>query len=243
MSETTRVHRTAPASRPPASDKPPASPPPWRQWLIPLGVLLTVWLLFGDVVANLSGGVEQLDYTTFVQRVDAGKVKTADISATGSIAGELKGGTPYETAIPTALDDQGLARRLERHAVAITAVPTSDVGGIIVSLAPLLVLVGLFWWVGRRTAGQLGGVLGGIGRSRAKVFDAQRPTTRFADVAGYAGVKQEIVEVVDFLKAPDRYRSAGATGPRGVLMVGPPARARRCWLVPWPVRPRCRSCR
>ena len=61
-----------------------------------------------------------------------------------------------------------------------------------------------------------------LGRSRAKVFDAERPHTRFTDVAGYEGAKAEIVEVVDFLRNPDRYRAAGATPPRGVLMVGPP---------------------
>ena len=62
----------------------------------------------------------------------------------------------------------------------------------------------------------------GVGRSRAKVFDAERPQTRFTDVAGYDGAKAEIVEVVDFLRKPDRYRRAGATPPRGVLMIGPP---------------------
>ncbi len=62
----------------------------------------------------------------------------------------------------------------------------------------------------------------GVGRSRAKVFDAERPKTRFDDVAGYEGAKAEIAEVVDFLKKPDRYRRAGATPPRGVLMIGPP---------------------
>jgi cell division protease FtsH len=230
MPHTTMAHRTSPASRPPLGDKPPAPAPPpppsWRRWLLPVGLLVSLWLLFGNGLASLRGGDEQLSYTTFVQRVDAGKVKTADISTTGSVTGELKGGTPYETAIPTALDDQRLAHRLERHDVQITAVPpTAGVGGVIASLAPLLVFVGLFWWVGRRAAGQLGqmgGMLGGIGRSRAKVFDAERPTTRFADVAGYAGVKQEITEVVDVLRAPDRYRTAGAIGPRGVLMVGPP---------------------
>src|SRR5437016_13695995 len=62
----------------------------------------------------------------------------------------------------------------------------------------------------------------GIGASKAKVYDEQRPTTRFGDVAGYEGAKREISEVVDFLKHPDRYAAAGAVGPRGVLMVGPP---------------------
>jgi cell division protease FtsH len=62
----------------------------------------------------------------------------------------------------------------------------------------------------------------GVGRSRAKVFDAEQPTTRFSDVAGYDGAKREISEVVDFLKEPDRYKQVGAVPPRGVLMVGPP---------------------
>ena len=62
----------------------------------------------------------------------------------------------------------------------------------------------------------------GIGASKAKVYDEERPTTRFADVAGYEGAKREISEVVDFLKHPERYAAAGAVAPRGVLMVGPP---------------------
>ena len=62
----------------------------------------------------------------------------------------------------------------------------------------------------------------GIGGSKAKVYDEQRPSTRFTDVAGYEGAKREVSEVVDFLKHPDRYAGAGAIGPRGVLMVGPP---------------------
>ncbi len=70
-------------------------------------------------------------------------------------------------------------------------------------------------------AGGLQGVMG-VGRSRAKVFDEEQPSTTFADVAGYEGAKSEIAEVVDFLKNPDRYARAGAMVPRGVLMVGPP---------------------
>ena len=73
----------------------------------------------------------------------------------------------------------------------------------------------------RGAAGQMQGVLG-VGRSRAKVFDEEKPSTTFADVAGYEGAKSEISEVVDFLRNPDRYARAGAVVPRGVLMVGPP---------------------
>ena len=61
-----------------------------------------------------------------------------------------------------------------------------------------------------------------IGKSKAKVYDEDRPSTRFADIAGYEGSKAEVMEVVDFLKHPARYDRAGAVGPKGVLMVGPP---------------------
>ena len=85
-----------------------------------------------------------------------------------------------------------------------------------------MLLVALFAWVGRRSRALVGGITS-VSRSKARVYDVDdRPTTRFEDVAGYAGVKQEVAEVVDFLKYPDKYRRAGAVGPRGVLMVGPP---------------------
>src|SRR5205823_9355340 len=93
----------------------------------------------------------------------------------------------------------------------------------------LLLLFGLFAYMGRRAQRQLGGGLGGgipglsgITGNRAKLYDEERPSTTFADLAGYDGAKQEVAEVVDFLKNPNRYKRLGAVGPRGVLMVGPP---------------------
>lgn len=77
-------------------------------------------------------------------------------------------------------------------------------------------------WSGRRAARTPGGGLSANGRARAKIIEAERPTTRFEDVAGYEGVKQEISEIVDFLRSPERYAVVGAKGPRGVIMVGPP---------------------
>jgi cell division protease FtsH len=100
----------------------------------------------------------------------------------------------------------------------------SSFGTILLSLLPLLLFVAFFIYLGRAARRQVAGAGGilGVGRSRARVYDAERPSTTFADVAGYEGVKREVSEVVDFLKHPDRYRRAGATGPKGVLMVGPP---------------------
>jgi cell division protease FtsH len=81
--------------------------------------------------------------------------------------------------------------------------------------------VGIFWLMQRRAASQMGGIMS-IGRSRAKTYTTERPGTTFADVAGYEGVKQEITEVVDFLKHPERFAEIGARIPKGVLLVGPP---------------------
>src|SRR5258708_8578993 len=82
-------------------------------------------------------------------------------------------------------------------------------------------LVGVSVGVARRGRKQLGGIMS-IGRSKAKLYDEERPSTRFADIAGYEGSKAEVMEVVDYLKHPQRYAQAGAVGPRGVLMVRPP---------------------
>jgi cell division protease FtsH len=122
------------------------------------------------------------------------------------------------------LDRAPITQDLNAHHVQITA--TQAGGGLLETLLPsliwLILIVGLFVWTGRAAQRSLAGGLGGFGRSKAKVIEAERPTTRFTDVAGYDGVKQEISEVVDFLRDPQRYAAAGATGPRGVLMVGPP---------------------
>jgi cell division protease FtsH len=209
-----------PPVAPPRRGPAPPPPPKWRSWLIPVGVTLTMWLLFGNLITRAA--VEPLDYTAFLEQVDAGEVAEVTIDPEGAVTGKLEDDTSFQTQIPTALDPGELTSRLEEHDVSIEATGAQvSFGQILGGLLPLLVLVGLFVWMGRRARGQLGGI-GSFGRSKAKVVDTERPTTRFDDVAGYGGVKREIGEVVDFLKAPDRYRRAGAIGPRGVLMVGPP---------------------
>ncbi len=168
-----------------------------------------------------------LNYTAFVNEVTTNSVSTATISSTGAVSGKLKSGVAYSSHVPTALNDSALSPLLLAHKVQVTATTPSktSVLSVIVSLLPLVAIVGVFVWMGRRARKQLGGGLGGImgiGRSKAKVYDDERPSTRFADIAGYEGSKAEVMEVVDFLKHPGRYAAAGAVGPKGVLMVGPP---------------------
>jgi cell division protease FtsH len=209
-----------PPDRPPSQAPPP--PPRWRSWLPIIGLLLTMALLL------IPGRMEQsritnLDYAPALkEKIAAGQVQSVEIGSDGHIEGKLKDGTRFESSYPTNLQDPEFTKLLDDNNVQVKAVgPRTTLGSVLLSLLPLLLFIAFFVYLGRSTRRQLAG-LGGIGRSRAKVFDMERPDTTFADVAGYEGAKREVTEVVDFLKHPDRYRRAGAVGPKGVLMVGPP---------------------
>ena len=190
-----------------------------------LGLLITLALLL--IPGRMEQGrVTTLDYSPDLKdKIAAGQVQSVEIGSDGHIEGKLKDGTRFESSYPTNLQDPEFTRLLNDHNVQVKAVgPRTTLGSILLSLLPLLLFIAFFVYLGRSTRRQLAGMggLGGIGRARSRVFDAERPDTTFADVAGYEGAKREVTEVVDFLKNPDRYRRAGAVGPKGVLMVGPP---------------------
>ena len=220
---------------PPPGDRPtPTAPPPppaWRHWLWPvaIGLVLVAWLFLPAIHTR---GQVTLTYTQFLSDVNAHKIKTITIASSSTsnagATGTLTNGSDYTTVIPVQLAGPSLTSKLQSAGVEITAAqPGSSFGSVLVSWLILLALflLPLFFWRrlsrGAAGGGGLGGVLG-VGRSPAKVFDAERPTTKFSDVAGYEGAKAEISEVVDFLRHPERYRAAGAMAPRGVLMIGPP---------------------
>ena len=195
---------------------------------MPAGIMIAFIALL--VFRPVGGGTpaQVLSYTSFVGDVTGGKVSTAAITAAGSVSGKLHDGSAYTSQIPTALNDGALPALLLGHKVQVTGTTprsNSALGFIVDWVFPILIFVGLFVWFGRRSSKQLTGRVGGIlafGKSKARVYDEDRPGTRFADIAGYEGSKAEVMEVADFLKHPDRYERAGAVGPKGVLMVGPP---------------------
>jgi cell division protease FtsH len=208
-----------PNDRPPPPAGPP--PPPWRRWLLPAGVIIT--LILFSIPHMTTSSTKNFSYSKFVSEVDSGHVHTASVNPSGAITGVLKGGHNYTTQIPTAIADPQLAPTLKEHHVDVTGVGQgSDLLVDLLSFVPFLLLIAYFIWIGRRNARQLAGGIMGFGGSKAKVYDEDRPTTRFSDIAGYEGAKREVAEVVDFLSHPERYAHAGAVGPRGVLMVGPP---------------------
>jgi len=208
-----------PPERPPRPAPPP--PPKWRGWLLVIGLLLSmlVFILPGRMGQTQ---VKTLNYQPDLKdKIAANQVKSVEIGSDGHISGVLTDGTHFRSSYP--INDQNFYTLIDQHHVLVvksvgSQTSWADVG---VSLLTLGLFVGFFIYLGRSTRRQLAG-LGGVGRSRAKVYDEERPSTTFADVAGYEGAKREVTEVVDFLKNPDRYRRAGAVGPKGVLMVGPP---------------------
>src|SRR5215475_7463094 len=221
---------------PPPGDKPvrtaPPPPPRWRHWLWPIALLAFIALYFFLPGINVNTPVS-LSYSQFISDVSAHKVKTVTFQSGSSgsntpATGELTSGKSYTTVIPGQPTTQ-LSQQLSADGVkTISAEPPSSGLGTellywLILLAPFIIVFFLFRRMARAggAAGGLQGVLG-VGRSRAKVFDAERPQTKFSDVAGYEGVKAEIGEVVDFLRKPERYQRAGAMAPRGMLMIGPP---------------------
>jgi cell division protease FtsH len=183
--------------------------------------LMTSVLLFSSMMPSETS--ESVSYDQFLDDMAAGAVTEVLIdNQTGRIDFVHTDGTGFTTTGPLELsaDDRTLLAESDAAVEFNTPQP-----GILQTWLPLLLPVGLiilfFWWISRRAQGQMGSMMS-IGRSRAKTYSSERPGTTFDDVAGYAGVKQEIREVVDFLKAPERFAEIGARVPKGILLVGPP---------------------
>jgi cell division protease FtsH len=219
------------ATPPPPGDKPgPGTPPPpppprWRHWLLPTA-LLVAFFLWLYLPALHSAGQTSLTYSQWLSDVTKHTVKTVTIAQPGGTSnGTLTDGTKYTVVIPPQAS-QSLLDDLQSNGVEITSSTSSPGAGSqllswLFVLGPLVLLIWFWMRLSRGAAGQMQGILG-VGRSRARVFDEERPSTTFNDVAGYQGAKSEISEVVDFLRTPERYARAGAVVPRGVLMIGPP---------------------
>jgi cell division protease FtsH len=217
------------ATPPPAGDTPkPSAPPPpprWRNWIWPIMILAILVLFYLLPTRSPS---TSLTYSQFLSDVAAHQVKTVQLASTdgGTSTGTLTNGKNFTVVIPPQAG-QELLTELQSNNVEVSSAPSGNSFGTTVLIylitfgLPIVFFIWLFRRLSRGAAGGLQSALG-VGRSRAKVFDEERPSTTFADVAGYEGAKSEIEEVVDFLRNPDRYARAGAMVPRGVLMVGPP---------------------
>jgi cell division protease FtsH len=217
-----------------AREKPPMIPWSPRRFLVILGVL---FLLNWAIVAIFAPAEERISVPynpTFLRELRDGNVR--EIASTGeTIKGEFEDEVTYEdetaknfeTQVPTFANEDQLSRLLQNQDVVVNASPPGErslLETLLFSFGPTILLVALFIWLFRRAAAGAGGggVLGQFGRSRARRVEPSTQTVTFDDVAGIEEAEQELVEVVDFLRNPDKYRKLGARIPRGVLLVGPP---------------------
>jgi cell division protease FtsH len=212
--------------------------PPARWWLW-FGLLLLVNFLVVSYLFPGPQAPEEVPYTFFKEQVKAGNVE--QISTRGdAVEGTFEepvtyppkgegSTTRFTTAIPSFANTR-LEELLVDRGVQINSEPLDQPRGLLPSLlfsfGPALLLIGLFVWLSRRAAGQgggLGGALTGLGRSRARRYDQKEgERVTFDDVAGIEEAENELVEIVDFLKQPERYTRLGGAAPKGVLLVGPP---------------------
>jgi cell division protease FtsH len=223
---------------------PPPKPPMFGLSRRIVAVLLAL-LAVNFIAALITGGPPdrtQVPYSPFfLQQVQAGNVQ--EISSRGeTIQGDLKKKatfTPpgekrttvhlFKTEVPSFVDTTNLTKQLESKGVVVNAEPAdsgrSFLATLILGFGPTILLVALFIWLARRSlgGGGAGGVLGGFGRSTARrVTPGEQNRVTFDDVAGIDEAEGELIEIVDFLKNPERYMRLGARIPRGVLLYGPP---------------------
>jgi len=196
---------------------------PMPKWVVWLAVGLLALALVGPQIWPAEDATK-ITYTEFLSQVRSDKVREITINNTSNkISGEFKDGTKFSTTgnVDGLSDaDEELLKQKGIDYNYSTPQP-NWLTSLIPLLLPFFLIVGFFMFMQRRAMGQAGSIMS-IGRSRAKAYQADKPSTTFADVAGYEGVKQEIREVVDFLRMPERFKEIGARVPKGILLVGPP---------------------
>src|SRR6266516_961465 len=208
--------------------------------LIIIGVILLGWYLFqyffNSSSSSTSTNVIEVPYSTFYQQVQAGNVKDVTfqgqdangdfyktITVTDPSTGTSKSGTAFHfTQLPNG--DPNLTTLLNTKGVSYSAKPPADNNtliNVLINFLPWILIIGVFFFIARRaTQGQQN--IFSFGKSKAKVILEDKPSTTFADVAGVDEAKNDLVEVVDFLKTPTKFQRLGGKIPRGILMVGPP---------------------
>ena len=203
-----------------------------RLWVVGLIGLNVAFAYFAG--GSSTPNQVEIAYSVFKKQVVAGNV-TEITNTAGTIAGTTKKavtsddgsqkGTAFVTTRP-AYDDPGLEALLEDHGVKVTATEGGGPGllTLLMWVVPAVLLLAGFLYLGRRSMSATGGSSGvfGLGRSKARLYDADKPGVTFADVAGVDEAKAELAEVVDFLRTPEKYQRLGGSMPKGVLLIGPP---------------------
>ncbi len=188
-------------------------------WLAVFAVVLTI--------SNLIGGPDgmagnKIVFSEFMKKADAGEVAQVEIKGS-DLVGKLKDGSQFYTYLP---EYPNLVERLREKGVEINAIPLVSKGeriaAGILGWLPFILMIGLWIFLSRGASGGGRGGAFGFGKSRAKLLQESKTKVTFADVAGIDEAKQELTEIVDFLKDAQKYTAVGARIPRGCLLIGSP---------------------
>ncbi|WP_192035874.1 ATP-dependent zinc metalloprotease FtsH [Halomonas sp. YLGW01] len=189
-------------------------------WLVIAAVLLTVFNNF-----SVENSPQTMNYSQFVQQVQNQQVRTVTIDGY-TISGERTDGSDFQTIRPSAEDPKLMDDLLANDVTVVGKKPEEQSlwTRLLIASFPILIILAIFLFFMRQMQGGAGGKGGpmSFGKSKAKLLSQDQIKTTFADVAGCDEAKEEVEELVDFLRDPSKFQRLGGTIPRGVLMVGPP---------------------
>lgn len=211
---------------------PPPSPPlnGLQSWLPILFMAFGLYYLSQTLAG---GATQEISYTAFLEQVRSDKVadvlmKSNEIHGHYKLAEDeqqSRSGYHFKVYAPS-VESERLLDILESHNVTVTAQADKPSlwAQLLIGFLPWLLIIGLFVWSGNMLRGKLGGAggLGGYNRSKARRFDSSADGPHFRDIAGLVSAKDDLREIIDYLKNPDKYRAMGAHMPKGVLMMGAP---------------------
>ncbi len=202
-------------------------PSPWLKslglWAAILLALVVVVNLIQPASSGTSGSA--LAYSDFLTKVDEGSVKNVEFRGSGDIAGRTSSDEPFRTTVPP-MGDPTLIEKLRAKGVRFDAKAEeqrSFIGQLLLSMLPFVLMIGIWIFVMRQmqNGGGRGGAMG-FGKSRAKLLVPKEGRVTFEDVAGIDEAREELQEIVDFLKDPAKFHRLGGKIPKGALLVGPP---------------------